>query len=68
MDNGVKLEPRAGVAGSRSQYSKDEDLVIEAAYKENKSTKGIHEALIEAGFVRSYASVTYRVAKLQGKR
>jgi len=68
MDNGVKLEPRAGSVGGRNQYSKEEDLVIEAAYKENKSAKAIKEALEAEGFVRSYASVTYRIAKLQGKR
>ena len=67
MDNGVKLAPRSGSFG-KNQYSLEEDTVIETAYNEGKSTKGIQEALAAEGFDRSYASVTYRVAKLQGKR
>ena len=68
MADGVKLQPRDGVIGGKNRYSVAEDQAIEVAWNEGKSVKGIQDALADAGFVRSYASLTYRVAKLQGKR
>jgi len=67
MDNGIKLKAREGVVGGKKQYTKEEDLCIEAAYKEGKNAKGVWAAMHAAGFPRSYYSVSYRISYLQGK-
>ena len=64
---GIVLQPREGGNG-KNRYTIEEDKVIEVAWNEGKSHKGIQQALEEAGFKRSYNSVMWRVAHLQGKR
>jgi len=69
MDNGIKLEPRAGSVGAKSRWTKAEDETIEKFWKEGKcSSYSIPADMVAVLPGRTVDSIRYRIAKLLGKR